>query len=369
MSHEAPPDIEHSIARCRILLSGVAFIAVFIDPTEPFVSRWIPIAAGTFTMDPTALSALAAHFAYGLAVASAQQWRWIPRTQLRTFTTLADALFAIVIMVLTEGPNSPFFAFFALAVVGTGLRDGFRRAMGVTVITAALYVGLILLSGWNEGNVFIMRPVYLAIIGYLVAYLAQQRLNLEAGIRALTAANERHQIARDLHDGRAQALAGISLRIETCRELLRRGSAGQASQELTELQASVDREYDDLRSYMALLLGHDTGRVAAGTTAAPHFEVSAAFDGSPELVEQVFQILREGARNIVRHAHARTGTLAVRTANKIVEIHIDDDGIGFPPSESLPWSMASRVAELDGAMRVVRADTVGGHIAITIPHH
>ena len=46
---------------------------------------------------------------------------------------------------------------------------------------------------------------------------------LESRIRELESASQRERIARSLHDGYMQALAGVNLRLETCRELLRRG--------------------------------------------------------------------------------------------------------------------------------------------------
>ena len=59
-----------------------------------------------------------------------------------------------------------------------------------------------------------MRPVYLAITGYLVGYLGQQRLDLQEEMRQFEIVEQRHRIARDLHDNFAQALAGINLRLE-----------------------------------------------------------------------------------------------------------------------------------------------------------
>src|SRR5438445_4714381 len=118
-----------------------------------------------------------------------------------------------------------------------------------------------------------MRPVYLAITGYLVGYLGEQRLTLESRVRDLEAAAERERIARSLHDGYVQALAGVNLRLETCRALLGRNRPQDALSEITDLQTGVAREYDAVRTYLRSLAGIDqvpTGMLAT-RTAAPTY--------------------------------------------------------------------------------------------------
>ena len=47
----ATPDLEASIARCRVLLSAIAIVAVYVDPTHPTLTRWVPLRGGAFTID------------------------------------------------------------------------------------------------------------------------------------------------------------------------------------------------------------------------------------------------------------------------------------------------------------------------------
>src|SRR5262249_53805575 len=138
-------------------------------------------------------------------------------------TTLGDVLFGGPIALVTEGATtSPVYVFFALAVVAVGLRTGLRSTLIVTAVSAVLYSALLAMAVPRNAEVYFMRPAYLAITGYLVGYLGQQRLNLEDKVRELERAAQREHIARSLHDGYAQTLAGMRLRVATCRELLRR---------------------------------------------------------------------------------------------------------------------------------------------------
>src|SRR5512143_1580128 len=246
MTRNGSPQLEQNIARCRLVLSIAAFVAVYVDPTEPLLSRWIPLQSGPFVMDPRLVCVLIAHFTYSLVfyLGSVGRRLWSPRVAART--VWIDVFFGAAMATLTEGVTSPAYPFFAFAVVSAGLRGGLREAMLVTAASVGVYMGFLVLSTRKGADVYIMRPVYLAITGYLVGYLGQQRNELRDEIGRLEQAEQRHRIARDLHDGFAQALAGINLRLEGCRRLLANQSAAEASADLAELQESVQREYDNL---------------------------------------------------------------------------------------------------------------------------
>jgi signal transduction histidine kinase len=360
--------IDWSIARCRLVLSVTALIAVFIDPTAPMFSRWIPITSGLFLIDPNALAVLAAHFCYSVTVVYVLGRGRVPAPRLATITTWVDVLFGAAVAMFTEGATSPFYAFFAFAVMEAGLMNGLRRALLITGASVGLYLALLLVSAAGNANLYIMRPVYLAITGYLVGYLGQQRLNLEAGICELAAESQRHRIARDLHDGRAQALAGITLRLESCQELRRRGRHTEALLDLSELQGSVNREYDELRAYMRSLAGVEaTTPPSRRSRREPLLSIGAHFNAPADLVEHVLQILREGVANVRRHAQTDSASIRVRDTGFEVLIAIDDDGVGFRDPAQEPWSISSRVMELGGTMDVVRNGKPGAHLAISIP--
>ncbi|HYC00964.1 MAG TPA: histidine kinase [Candidatus Limnocylindrales bacterium] len=361
------PDIDRNISRCRLILSAVALLALFIDPTQPTVFRE-PREPQWFSIDPYTLTVFAVHLFYGSLVHLSLVRRLVSPDRLATVTTWMDVVFGATIAFFTEGASSPFYAFFIFAVVQVGFRGGFRLALTVTLVSMILYAAMIALSAPGQMNTYLMRPVYLAIIGYLVAYLGQQRLNLEGEIRRLAAAEQRNRIARDLHDGWAQALAGINLRIEAARELLRRGEHEAAQQELAELREGVNREYDDLRTFMRSLAGVAS---PATTARAPKTDVAvtvgAQFEGSAQLVGQVLQILREATSNVMCHSSACSANLHVQRTEEGLTISIDDDGVGFDHAEQQPWSIASRVRELGGQLHIVPRVGRGAHLSIILP--
>jgi len=367
MTRSTDHDFEQSTARCRIILSIVAVTAISIDPTPPAVSRWLGIAAASpFRADPYTLAVMAAHLIYSLSVYLALVRRRPAPAGLTAWTVWADVIFAAAIAFCTEGTSTPFYAFFAFAVVAVGFRAGFRRSLLVTAVSVAFYLGLLIVSNSGDLRLYIMRPVYLAVIGYLVAYLGQERLGLEAQRCEIEAAEKRARIARDLHDGCVQTLAGINLRLESCRELLRRGRGAAALADLAELQASVNGEYDRLRAYTRSLAGLDSNAIVIGPNDATRFSVNLVFSGSAALVDQVLLILRESVTNVRRHAQAHWASLRVHSDGADVVIDIDDDGVGFRGPQG-PWSITSRVRELNGMIYIRRESEPGAHLSIALP--
>jgi signal transduction histidine kinase len=251
-------------------------------------------------------------------------------------------------------------------VLAAGFRGGLRPTLRVTAVGVAVYVSLILVTRPDGMAFYVMRPAYLTITGYLVGYLGEQRRRVEARLREVEAASQRERIARSLHDDYVQALAGVNVRLATCRELLRRGASGQALAELTELQAGVNREHDELRTYIRSLLDVGAATKPRVFEERTRFTVRAAFDGSLPVVEHVLQVMLEGARNVARHARASAAAIRVDAAGGKVVVAIDDDGVGFPPGGARPWSIASRAAELGGTVRVSGPDRPGGHVEIEL---
>jgi len=353
------PDYTHldlNVSRARIALSIVALISIYIDPTT---------GQGIFSIDRYALTTLALHFAYGLTAYSLIRRRVSPE-QVFALTTALDILFATAVAFFTEGPTSPSYVFFTFAIIAVGCRTGLRATLWVTVVSVLLYLLLIALSPQGVESLYMMRPAYLAITGCVIGFLGQQRAIFEVRVRELETLAEREEIARALHDGYVQVLAGLNLRFEGLRELLIRGRTDKALEEMRELQIGVTREYDEVRAYIHSLVNLD--RKIAKTTSAssdPRFHLEADFSANGLLVEHILLIMLEGARNARRHAQAREVAVKAHQAGELVRITIDDDGVGFKQAE-VPWAIASRVAEFGGQLRLVGQNRSGAHMEIEL---
>jgi signal transduction histidine kinase len=361
--------MERGIARCRVFLSLIAILALYVDPTEPHIIDWLPIGSGWFSVNRYWATVLVGHLVYSVTLFVQQARGAVPAARLAAIATWGDVLFAVAVAAVTEGTTSPFYSFFAFAVLTAGLRSGMRAALWVTSLSVGLYIAFVVASAPSDRSFYIvMRAAYIAITGYLVGYLGQERLNQEARLRKLEAGVQREHIARSLHDGYAQALAGVNLRLEACRELLRRGEdAAAVDGELSELQAGVNREHDELRSYIRSLLDRDVVHGGRSTGEATRVSVTATFQGSAAFVEHVLLIMLEGVRNVRRHAQARSAFIGTDRTTEGLLVTIDDDGIGFPAGAPLPWSIASRVEECGGRLAFRNDGLAGAHVRITLP--
>ncbi len=356
---------EANIARCRILLSIAAIIALFLDPTEPLLARWLPLSNGPFTIDPFVIVVLAAHLIFSTAVLLNVHSGWIATDRLAPTTIWVDMFFGAVIAFLTDGVTSPFYPFFCFAVVVAGFRSG-RQALMVTAMSVLAYLALVVVSAPGNVNLYIMRPVYLAITGYLVGYLGQQCIELQQNLRQLETTEERHRIARDLHDGFIQALAAINLRLEGCRRSLLIGNSADALAELADLRASVAHEYDEVRRYMHSLAGTAGSSSILRPTPPTQLRFDAQVAGSIDLVDHILLIAREAVSNIRKHAEATAAQISVASFGDDIQINISDDGVGMPPNAS-PWSIVSRVHQLGGAIEIPRHQGTGARMSILLP--
>jgi signal transduction histidine kinase len=334
-------NLDLSIARARIAMSLIAMLSLYIDPST---------AGGLFHLNVYALTTLLCHLTYSVGMYLALSRRYADGN-LQVLSTGFDLFFATAIALITEGQTSASYVFFIFAIVASGSRARSRPVVTVTICSVGLYLLAIVLTR-GITSTYDMRAVYLAIVGYLIGFFAEQRAVFEGQVRELETRAERQSIARSLHDGYVQALAGVNLRLETCRALLNQNRAQDALREITDLQNGVAREYDSVRIYLRALAGID--RVPAAELVAqnldPRFEVHAAFSGRSLLGEHILQIMLEGLRNARSHGMAKLVKIDVHETEHKVSIMIEDDGVGLPDASTRPWAIASRVAELEGQM-------------------
>jgi signal transduction histidine kinase len=357
---------QRRVATSRIVLSLAALAILFLTQG----GRLVPMAAmGAWSHaagQQYLLCTLFTHLVYGLIVYASLSRSAIRMERLVLVVGWGDVLFATVIATFARWTNWSFIAFYVFAVVASGFQGSFALTLAVTTTSVVLYTLLVAVGGGDRPEEYVSRAAALAFGGYLVAYLAQQRVALEKRLSRLRMSAERERIARTLHDGCVQALAAVDMRLESCRQLLRRHETERVSRDLAALQQGVRREFDALQSYVGELGDIEIG-LRAAASGEPHFSVNVAFEGAATLVDHVLQILREGTANVYRHAAARSAALTVRRHDGRIEIVLEDDGRGIPADGKPPWSIDSRVRELGGKIEIPKDGAVGARVVIKLP--
>jgi signal transduction histidine kinase len=159
--------------------------------------------------------------------------------------------------------------------------------------------------------------------------------------RALQASEvERRRIARDLHDGPVQDLAGVSYTLSAASDELEPVDAEMAS----TLEQTSRQTRESIRALRTLLVDiypprlHSEGLIAAvsdllsGLSAAG---IEVKLDADPHLrlapkVERVlFRAIQESLRNVLEHSGAASVNVSVRELTGRIVVEVEDDGRGF----------------------------------------
>lgn len=169
-----------------------------------------------------------------------------------------------------------------------------------------------------------------------VAHAAAERERLLLGAASASDA-ERRRIARDLHDGVVQDLAGSAFTVSA----LARDAAEPARSTLQEVGDSLRRSLRALRSLLVEIhppeLTAATLPAALEDLCAPAAAAGVRVDVrvgdltgvEPETAALVWRVAQEAVRNTLRHAAAASMRVEVTRADGAVVLLVRDDGIGF----------------------------------------
>lgn len=282
-----------------------------------------------------------------------------------------------------------------------------RKALGTATVTAAVGPGN---SGHAAALPLVVQGV---IIGALV--LAGQHpfassesavLSAAAGMMALMVRNtqlyaelerqaileERSRIARRVHDGLAQSLASLNLKVQETDRLLVYERWADARQALRELREGIQSTYADVRvTIQDLRWPFEDGQglvecldqcVAASADLAG-LEVSLIVEGEPNLSPRaevhIFRIVQEALVNIRRHAQARRAWVRLLSRPEGMTLEVEDDGIGLPAeyrAGELPGEPAGhfglriireRVEAIGGQLSLSSVSSAGTKLRVTLP--
>lgn len=200
---------------------------------------------------------------------------------------------------------------------------------------------------------------------------------------------ERERLSRKLHDGVAQLVADLLLRLDTIKELVEANRRHEAEAEIERLHGVADGIYEDIGESIAGLRTNLTerGLVRALQDYVDQFEerhqipTSLRTDDvadrlSPLAALQLFRLIQEALTNVRKHARAREATVTlVSDGAGQLKVVIADDGQGFTPGglkngKGRPLgltSMRERVEALGGTFQVNSQPGSGTQVTATIP--
>lgn len=279
------------------------------------------------------------------------------------------------------GPASP--------IAGALMAEvSFERALVIPAFTPGL-------SGW----VFIFDHEEPAnedlAVGAMVSAqvsVALERWETQRTLRAAAAAEDRVHLARDLHDGVLQFLAGAGLQLDG---LSRMDLPPEAEARIATLRQAIGEERRELRGFISTLrptrtehappqqpLGVELQDLAERLSRYWTIEVSSAVS-PPDLAVpgrvnyELGRIVRESVANAVRHGGAGRVTVLAEAEDGGLSIRIQDDGTGFAFDGALsaeqiereggaPRSLQERVRALRGRL-ALESSAAGAAVIIDVP--
>ena len=193
--------------------------------------------------------------------------------------------------------------------------------------------------------------------------------------------SERRRIARDLHDGVVQDLAGTSFALSaTARDP---ETDVRTAERLAPMSRSLRSSLRALRSLLVEIYPPDLGvdglaaaledLVAPASSAgvAASVEVSDVEEASQDSVRLVWRVAQEAVRNALRHADARRLTVRVGTTGDLLTLDVTDDGHGFvaqPDSGGIGLrALRDLVKEAGGRLQVRGEAGSGTTVHLEVP--
>ncbi|HUF02735.1 MAG TPA: histidine kinase [Aridibacter sp.] len=172
---------DRRVSVLRLLLSLTALLITFIDPSEPE------------QLVPETYLVLVLYCAYSLVLYLLSIYS--PQSALFEGAHWIDVAWFTTLVALSSGTGSIFFFFYLFAVLVASFRWGFFSGIRVAIVSAVLFVATAALTIQQttfELNRLLLRPAYLLLFGYLIAFwggrelLHRRRLSLLAEVSKQT---------------------------------------------------------------------------------------------------------------------------------------------------------------------------------------
>ncbi|HEY0545533.1 MAG TPA: PAS domain S-box protein [Pyrinomonadaceae bacterium] len=230
------------------------------------------------------------------------------------------------------------------------------------------------------------------VIGTVMDITERKRAEEERGqlLRRIvfTQEEERHRIARDMHDQMGQQLSALILKLaimkENCRE------QPELCEEIEQLQGvarQLDRDIDFLVWELRPGGLDDLGLVAVlshyvqswsrrfGIVAELHTSGMEADGMTAEVETTLYRVTQEALNNVAKHAGARNVGILLERRAAYVSLIIEDDGKGFDGEQGLGEGekglgligMRERTAVVGGTLEIESYPGGGATVVLRIP--
>jgi signal transduction histidine kinase len=280
--------------------------------------------------------------------------------------------------------------------LGVGGSIGTRHpAVLVPLRSRDATIGLLVLAGGSQ-SLFEENRDLLSVVGCQVAVIVDNQALLQEASKLaeqqqnLAVLQERDRLAREMHDSLAQVLSLIALKSRIAQDQFSRRDLEDAAREISEIEATADAAYTDVREAIHGL----RGALRSARRLVPSIEeylrqysrqnqISArlvldadaptSFTATAEA--QLIRVIQEALTNVRKHARATEVVVRFSAEPGYAKIVVEDDGRGFSIDQPAPpvgngyglQTMLERVEGLGGQLLVDSRPGEGTRVVVRLP--
>ena len=250
-------------------------------------------------------------------------------------------------------------------------------------------IGVMMVNCVREECAFSSEEIDLAQTVASEIATAIENVRLYQQAQAIAVAQERHRLARELHDSVIQTLYSTVLLASGWRMTAEQGRLDPA-RTAAHFQQVAEQSEQALKEMRLLLFQlrppvlEQVGLVSALQQRLDTVERRLSIDTRllttgewdslpPHVEEQLYDIAQEALNNALRHAHARSILVRLDRREQLLELTVEDDGIGFDPKVSSGGmglrNMQERATEIGAAFSLTTTPNQGAKIQVcmTLP--
>ncbi|MFD1672771.1 sensor histidine kinase [Agrilactobacillus yilanensis] len=222
-----------------------------------------------------------------------------------------------------------------------------------------------------------------------VQIYSEQPIDVSGQSKEQILEEERHRLARELHDSVSQQLFAAMMMLSALNEVVQRQASAENSDKLMKQVATIEKVINEAQSEMRALLLHLRPTNLEGKSLRQgieslvkelqtkiKIEINAELDDVhlPVGVEDnLFRIVQELFSNTLRHAKANRIDIYLKKLNQVILLKVVDDGVGFDMaqvSEAGSYGLNNireRTNAIGGAFKLISFPNKGTSVEIRIP--
>jgi signal transduction histidine kinase len=250
------------------------------------------------------------------------------------------------------------------------VQEGIAFGVSVPFVAQGRLLGAMVLGSHEERTMTAEELSLLASIGQEVS-MAVKNARLYDRAQQAAALEERNRLAQELHDSVTQSLYSLTLYAEAAARMLEGGKPRKAAGQLRELGDTAREALQEMRLLIFELKPLELQRADLADALRARLDAVESRVGlkadlrvtgevriGDPLKLELYHVAREALNNVLKHACARSVSVALTLSPDAATLEVSDDGKGFDPGTG----RASGGLGLRGMAE--RARRVGGELAV-----